>query len=125
MICADAWYPESYRAVQPEAPLLVAIPSYTQQDHSMAGKWTGYSGFDAPVDVDTADIGRITLRDAWLKYTMPTRIKSINAPYGMTVSLRGKLWNLGTDGELIVYDRGKVFCPPPMLGASMVSLWIQ
>ena len=34
----------------------------------------------------------------------------------MTVSLRGKLWDLGTDGELIVYNKGEVFCPPPMEG---------
>jgi hypothetical protein len=60
-----------------------------------------------------------------MKYTMPERIKSINTPYGMTVSLRGKLWDLGTDGELIVYDRGKVFSPAPMENASMVCLWLQ
>jgi predicted amidohydrolase len=125
MICADSWYPESYKSVQQEGLQLIAVPSYTQTDHSMATKWVGYSGFDEPADVDTSDIGKITLRDAWMKYTMPARIGSINTPYGMTVSLRGKLWDLGTDGELIVYNRGKIFSPAPMKGASMVSLWIQ
>jgi hypothetical protein len=125
MICADSWYPESYKAVQQDGLQLIAVPSYTTVDRSMGTKWVGYSGFDEPADVDTSDIGKITLRDAWMKYTMPERIKSINTPYGMTVSLRGKLWDLGTDGELIVYDRGRVFSPEPMDGASMVCLWLQ
>jgi hypothetical protein len=125
MICADSWFPESYQAVNKDSLTLVAVPSYTQVNHSMGTKWVGYSGFDEPGDVDTTDIGRITLRDAWLKYTMPTRIRSIGTPYGMTVSLRGQLWDLGTDGELIVYNRGQVFCPPAMEGASMVNLWIE
>ncbi len=125
MICADSWFPEAYKTVDQEGLQLIAVPSYTTVDHSMATKWAGYSGFDEPADVDTTDIGRITLREAWLKYTMPQRIKSTRAGYGMTVSLRGKLWDLGTDGELIVYNRGEVFCPPPMEGASIVNLWIN
>jgi hypothetical protein len=125
MICADSWYPESYKTVKQDGLQLIAVPSYTTIDKSMSAKWVGYSGFDEPADVDTTDIGKITLRDAWLKYTMPERIKTINTPYGMTVSLRGKLWDLGTDGELIVYNRGQVFCPQPMDGASMVCLWLQ
>ncbi len=125
MICADSWYPESYQAVQQDQLQFVAVPAYTTIDHSMAGKWLGYSGFQAPSDVDTTDIGKITLREAWIKYTMPGRIKNINTPYGMAVSLRGKLWDLGTDGELIVYDRGNIVSPPAMAGASMVCLWLQ
>lgn len=125
MICADSWFPESYQSINKDSLTLVAVPSYTQVNHSMATPWVGYSGFDEPGDVDTTDIGKITLRDAWLKYTMPARIRQIRSPYGMTVSLRGQLWDLGTDGELIVYNRGQVFCPPPMEGASMVNLWIN
>ena len=125
MICADTWYPESYEKVKSEAVTLVAVPSYTPTDKSMGKIWTGYSGFDEPKDVDTTDIGRITLREAWQKYAMPARIRSINAPYGMAVSLRGKLWDLGTDGEVIVYNRGQVFSPESMQGASLVNMWIQ
>lgn len=125
LICADSWFPEAYKTIDQEGLALIAVPSYTTIDHSMATKWAGYSGFDEPSDVDTTDIGKITLREAWLKYTMPQRIKTTRATYGMTVSLRGKLWDLGTDGELMVYNRGEVFCPTPMEGASIVNLWIN
>jgi len=125
LVCADSWFPESYTSVDQEGLKLIAVPSYTQTDHSMGSKWVGYSGADEPKDVDSTDIGKITLREAWLKYTMPQRIRTTRAGYGMTVSLRGKLWDLGTDGELIVYNKGEVFCPPPAEGGSMVNLWIK
>lgn len=125
MICADSWYPESYETVKQDGLKFIAVPSYTQTDNSMGTKWIGYSGFNAPIDVNKQDIGNITLRDAWLKYTMPARIQKINTPFGMTVSLRGKLWDLGTDGELIIYNKGQVICPAPMQGASMVCLWLN
>lgn len=125
MICADSWYPESYETVKQDGLKFIAVPSYTQTDHSMSNKWIGYSGFKEPADVNKNDIGTITLRDAWLKYTMPARIGKINTPFGMTVSLRGKLWDLGTDGELIIYNKGAVICPAPMEGASMVNMWLN
>ena len=125
MICADSWFPEPYQAINQDSLVFIAVPSFTTIDNSMSAKWAGYSGFGAPADVDTMDIGKITLRQAWVKYTMPHRILSTSSKYGMTVSLRGKLWDLGTDGELIVYNRGEVFCPPAMQGASMVNLWIN
>jgi predicted amidohydrolase len=124
-ICADSWYPDAYKAVIQDSLQLIAVPSFTQSDNSMGTAWIGYSGFDVPADVDTMDIGKISLREAWLKYTMPERIKSTHTPYGMTVSLRGQLWDLGTDGELIIFNRGNVICPAPMKGASMVNLWIN
>ena len=61
MICADSWFPEAYKTVDQEGLQLIAVPSYTTIDHSMSTKWVGYSGFDEPADVDTTDIGRITL----------------------------------------------------------------
>jgi hypothetical protein len=125
MICADSWFPESYQAVNKDSITLVAVPSYTQADRSMSAKWAGYSGYRPPQDVDTSDIGNISLRDAWIKYTMPTRIRTIAAPYGMTVCLRGKLWDLGSDGEYIIYNRGKIVSPPPNDSASIVNLWIN
>jgi hypothetical protein len=74
--------------------------------------------------VDTTDIGKITLREAWLKYTLPGRLKGQNR-YGMNVSLRGKLWDMGSDGEIIAVSGDSVFCGQPLKGASMACLWIK
>ncbi|MFZ9661155.1 MAG: nitrilase-related carbon-nitrogen hydrolase [Chitinophagaceae bacterium] len=125
MICADSWYPESYLRIKNGHPLFVAVPSYTQKDFSMMEKWEGYSGSKAPKDVDSKDIGTITLRDAWLKYTIPARIKESGASYGMIVNLRGTLWDLGTDGELMIYNKGNIIYPTPRKGASIINLWLN
>jgi predicted amidohydrolase len=124
LVCADSWYPAAYDNIRKDDPLIVAVPSYTQADGAMSQPWSGYSGYPAPPDVDTADIGRISLRDAWLKYTLPGRLAGQHR-YGMMVSLRGKMWDMGSDGEIIAISGDKVFCGPPLKGASMACLWIN
>jgi hypothetical protein len=124
LICADSWYPDSYTNMNKDGALLVAVPSYTQSDGSMQMAWTGYSSHPTPKDVDTSDIGRISLREAWLKYTIPNRLKG-KGRYGMCVSLRGRMWDLGSDGEIIAVNGENVFCGPPLKGASMACMWIK
>jgi predicted amidohydrolase len=125
LICADAWYPDCYDVLKDKGLRFIAVPSYTSKDGSMKTAWAGYSGFEAPADVDKNDMGKITLGEAWMKYTLPARIKTTGAPYGITVSLRGKLWDLGADGEIIAVNRGSVFTPSHMNGASMVCMWVE
>lgn len=125
MICADSWFPESYQAVAKKQAAVVLVPSYTQPNHAMDQPWLGYSGFAAPTDTDTLDIGKISLREAWMKYTLPGRIKSSGASAGVNVTLRGRLWNLGTDGEFIVVSKDSVYTGKPTDGASMVCLYLQ
>jgi predicted amidohydrolase len=125
MICADSWFPESYRAVAKKQASVLLVPSYTHPNDAMNQPWTGYSGFAAPSDTDTLDIGKISLREAWMKYTLPGRIKSSGASAGVHVTLRGRLWNLGTDGEFIVVSKDTVYTGKPADGASMVCLYLQ
>jgi hypothetical protein len=125
MICADSWFPETYQAAAKKQAEVLLVPSYTQPNQIMDKPWTGYSGFAAPTDTDTLDIGRISLREAWIKYTLPGRIRSSGAHAGVNVTLKGKLWNLGTDGEFIVVSKDSVYTGKPGDGASMVCLYLQ
>jgi predicted amidohydrolase len=125
LICADSWFPEAYKSIESKEPFFIAVPSYTQQDDAMKQLWNGYSGFPMPADVDSTDRGKIRLRDAWLKYTLPSRIKTTSAGYGMNVTLRGKLWDLGSDGEFIAVSKDSVFTGYPGKGASMVNMYIN
>ncbi|MDX2047234.1 MAG: nitrilase-related carbon-nitrogen hydrolase [Chitinophagaceae bacterium] len=125
LICADSWYPDCYDVLKDKNPRFIAVPSYTSKDGSMKTAWKGYSCFEAPAYVDKNDMGKITLGEAWMKYTLPARIKTTGAPYGITVSLRGKLWDLGADGEIIAVNRSSVFTPSYMNGASMVCMWVE
>jgi hypothetical protein len=124
-ICADAWFPDTYQSVRNKRGRIMLVPSYTQPDQSMDKPWAGYSGYPAPEGVDTTDIGKISLREAWMKYTLPGRLRSTGAAYGLLVTLRGKLWDMGTDGEFIAVTPQGVYTGQPGNGASMVSVYLR
>jgi hypothetical protein len=124
-ICADAWFPDTYQSVRNKRGRIMLVPSYTQPDASMGKAWTGYSGYPAPPGVDTTDVGKISLREAWMKYTLPGRLRTAGADYGLLVTLRGTLWNLGTDGEFIAVTPQGVYTGQPGEGASMVCVYLR
>jgi hypothetical protein len=78
-----------------------------------------------PADVDSTDIGRITLADAWHKYALPGRMRNSTASYGMVVPLRGKLWDLGTDGSMIAVAGDSVFTARKSTGAAILNMYIH
>jgi hypothetical protein len=71
-----------------------------------------------------SDIGSITQEDAWVKYTLPGRLPGSGIPAGMTVFLRGKLWDLGTDGGTILVRGQKTNVLPNVDGASITNYWL-
>ncbi len=124
LICADSWYPPSYRRIAEEHARLLAIPSYSTVDNSWAAPWPGYDGAPAPADVDRRDIKTITLGEAWLKYSMGGRAAAAGIEAGVNVFLRGKLWNLGTDGDTISFHDGKASRAPERHGAVLLNQWL-
>ncbi|MFD2203422.1 carbon-nitrogen hydrolase family protein [Shivajiella indica] len=106
LVCADSWYPESYEAIQ--GVDLVLVPSYCATDGAMEIPWAGYNGAPAPRDVDIHDIGNISEREAWEKYALPGRIAQSGASSGVNVFLRGRLWDLGTDGQPFFIRNGEL-----------------
>jgi predicted amidohydrolase len=124
-ICADSWFPESYSSLENRQPQIIAVPAYTPGIGSMDSLWKGYSGHPMPKDVDSSDMGRITLADAWQKYTLPGRIRNSSAGFGMIVPLRGKLWDLGTDGTIIAVAGDSVFTARHSTGAAIVNMYLH
>lgn len=124
LICADAWYPQTYRALRAKGAALVVVPSFFVGAGGMQRPWPGYSGAPAPSDVDPADVGRLTERQAWLKYALPGRIAAAGARHGLNLFLRGTFWDLYADGEPILVHDGRVLEGRPAPGGSMVVLWL-
>lgn len=77
-----------------------------------------------PDDVDPKDVGRLTEGQAWLKYSLPGRLRSSGANWGLTVFLRGALWDLGSDGHTIVVDGPAVTEAKHVSGAALVNCWL-
>ena len=108
LICADAWFPESYAHLRAAGVEVVAVPSYTQPAGKLDMPWTGYSGYPAPADVDPTDVGRLTHGEAWARYALAGRLAASGARAGLLVGLRGCLWEVGTDGALTGVLDGQV-----------------
>jgi len=115
LICADAWFPQSYRDLDNNKATVVLVPAYSTGVDLWATKWKGYSGLsspkDAPKDIDSTDIGRITEGEAWHKYSL-VRIKNTQIKMAVAVFLRGSIWDLGTDGQSFILRDNKIESVP-------------
>ncbi len=123
LICADAWFSESYKVLKQKGVEFIVTPSYSNGYGNWNKKWTGYSGAKTPTDA-VESIGKITLGEAWLKHAMAGRAKSeAGVKKGMNVFLQGNLWDLGADGSTIILnDSAKA---TQHIGkAALVNLWL-
>jgi hypothetical protein len=125
LICADSWYPQAYESIRPGSPELIVVPSYLAPDGIWSAPWRGYNGAPAPDDVDAGDVGRLTEGEAWLRYALAGRLMSSGARWGMNVFLRGRIWDLGSDGRTIVVHGDQVTLGPQVPGAVMTNLWLD
>lgn len=108
LVCADSWYPESYQKISALGAEVVLVNSFCTGTNSMSSKWKGYDGMSEPADVNILDIGTLTENEAWIKYGLPGRLKQSKATIGVNVFLRGKLWNLGNDGQPLIVKDGQL-----------------
>lgn len=125
LVCADSWYPEVYEIFKKQNVNFVVVPSYVAPDGAMSEVWKGYNGSKNPTDIRLEDVHRISEGEAWLKYALAGRILKSGAIHGMNVFLRGSLWDLGSDGEIILVHRSMVRTFPKIYGASIVNLWLD
>lgn len=124
VICADSWYPSAYETLKNKKANLLAIPSYSAPDNLWSTKWKGYNGASAPADVSKADIGNLTEKDAWLKYSMGGRASRSAISNGINVFLRGKLWDLGDDGSVIYLKNNSTNYSKIIDGAALINVWL-
>ncbi len=127
LICADAWYPECFKAISNKKIDLLAIPSFVSGNNTMQEKWHGYSGAPTPADVDKGDMEQITEQEAWMKYSAQRVASMQGLQVGMHVFLRGDWWNMGSDGNTIL-SRNKdlqLTKTPEEKTGTLVNYWLS
>jgi len=124
LICADSWYLENYQYLDSQKAEIALIPSFCSSDGKMTEKWKGYDGYPTPDDVEKSDIGTISEQNAWLKYSLSTRSKETSIKQGMNVFLRGRLWEMGSDGNAIILKDKETKLSASINGATIVCLWL-
>jgi len=121
-ICADSWYGEIYDALNKHNITTFIVPSYST-GYGWDAKWQGYDGSENPIEVDKSDIDNLTLEKAWHKYTIK-RIEKTKIKTGITVFLRGNIWDLGTDGSSFIFRNDSISTVPKTDGPVLFNVEI-
>ncbi len=124
LICADSWYPAAYKNITNDVKMIV-VPSLGETDSIWNAPWKGYNGFKAPADVDITDYGKITEGAAWQKYSMGTRAVKAGVHYGMNVFFAGKIWDLQSEGRILILNNDSLTVLPPASTGRIVNLWLN
>lgn len=122
LICADSWYPASYRVLVDQGAEVLAVPVFATGE--WRGPWHGYNGADEPSDVDLDDIERLTEDQAWMKYSAPGRAPRAELAKALTVTLRGRYWDLHAEGQPLVVNGRARERAPELDWPLLVSLWL-
>ena len=120
----DAWYPTAWAAMSFDAPRVAVGSHYTSPDGAWSEPWQGYTGFEAPSDVEPDDVRSLTLAEADLRYGLPGRLVDEGLAHGLSVPLRGHIWDLGSDGAVVLVHQGQVTTGPLVDGPVLANLWL-
>ena len=124
LICADSWYPDVYDVLRHKGCDLIVVPNNLTPAAIWQQPWHGYDPGPTPADVDKADVGRLTEGEAWLKYALAGRLARAGATHGLHVFLRGRLWDLGSDGRSIYIHNKAITQANHVPGASLTNFWL-
>ncbi|WP_252274068.1 carbon-nitrogen hydrolase family protein [Pseudomonas subflava] len=118
LIGTDSWRPESYAALVAQQVELLAVPAFLHGDSHWNGVWPG-----TPSDLRSR-ASQLSEGEAWLRHSLPAQLPQTPAAAGMTVFMRGQLWNLGSDGRsmAVTPDGPRLVEEAP--GARLFNLWL-
>lgn len=124
LICADSWHPAAYARLKSHSIDFVAVPSAILSGGLWSRRWAGYDGAAPPADFEPSDVGALTEGQAWRKYALAGRIAQAGCGCGVNVFLRGRLWDMETDGHSLALGPGPTVVETPADGAALVNVWL-
>ena len=123
LVCADSWFPENYRALAGKEVDLLAVPAFLTGNGSWEKPWGGYNGAPTPADVQLK-AGELSEGDAWQTMAMAGRINQSGAQAGITVFMRGQLWDMGSSGHSLIADQAGHQLADDDHGARLINKWL-
>jgi hypothetical protein len=123
LIGDDSWQTECYTSLAAKnVDIVVAVMALPVREGSRK-PWLGYTTA-APADVLTSDIGSLTQQQAWMKYGLAGRLVASRARIGVATFLRGRVWDMDTDGQIVAVVDGAVHEGPLVESSSVVSVYL-
>ena len=124
LVCADSWFPQNYQALAKQQVDLLAVPAFLTGNGNWDKPWGGYNCAATPTDVQLK-AGELSEGDAWQRLAMAGRIEQSGAHAGITVFMRGQLWDMGSDGHSLIADDNGHAVSADDQGARLINLWLQ
>ncbi len=116
----DSWFDQTYESAQSDNVEVILNPSFLSENHSMLSKWQDFDGVYEPKNLDPADVGILTHKDAWEKYSLPSRLKTMKSKVGLSVFFSGDLWDMSKGGHPIVIYNDQIL---PTIPAGKGGIW--
>jgi len=107
LVCADSWYPKAYESLTklPVPPDIICCSSWVEHSE-MNDKWHGYNGHPTPHDVNKSHIGTLTESEAWDKYAVIERFKTVpKALWSVCCFFRGCIFGMILGGKSAIASR--------------------
>lgn len=123
LVSADSWYPAGYTALHEQGVELLAVPAFLTGNGSWSKPWRGEKGAPTPDDANL-QAGKLSEGEAWQRLALAGHQPGSGARAGMTVFLRGQLWDLGSDGPGLAADANGIHIAEAGRGAKLLNIWL-
>jgi predicted amidohydrolase len=123
LIGSDSWYPDNYRTLDEQGAQLIAVPAYVSGHDAWDKPWRGYKGSSTPGSVSLKP-GEVSEGQAWHRLTLIAQPPSSRAIAGMSVFLRGQLWDKSSSGQSFLSRNGQQFADGEARGARLLNVWL-
>jgi predicted amidohydrolase len=123
LIGSDSWYPDNYRKLDEQGAQLIAVPAYVSGHDAWDKPWRGYKGSSTPGSVSLKP-GEVSEGQAWHRLTLIAQPPSSRAIAGMSVFLRGQLWDKSSSGQSFLSRNGQQFADGEARGARLLNVWL-
>lgn len=124
LIGTDSWHPAGYQQLAGQQVELLAVPAFLSGNGRWSQPWAGYSPVaDTPADA-ASQPGQLSEAQAWQRHGLPGRLAGTPARAGMSVFMRGQLWNLGSAGQSLAVEPHATQQAPEAAGAQLINLWL-
>jgi len=128
LIGSDSWYPGNYATLNKEGAELIAVPAFVIGAGKWANPWRGYR-FPDLVDKTGLATPDVSEGEAWQRLNLTSHAPLSTARAGVSVFMRGQLWDQGSSGHSFASRDGQHIVEPlpddkASHGARLINIWL-
>ena len=128
LIGSDSWYPSNYATLNKEGAELIAVPAFVIGTGHWASPWRGYRTPEV-INRTGLDTAGASEGEAWQRLTLTSHAPLSTAKAGISVFMRGQLWDQGSSGHSFASREGQHFIEPSPddkahRGARLINIWL-